>query len=346
MGLNGVALLRARWRPDEGCRGMTNKGDMVTIFGGGGFVGRHAVSALAKRGYTVRAAERRPDLAGHLQPMGAVGQIHAVQANLRYPDSVRRAVEGAAAVVNTVAILAPSGAQTFEALHIDGARAVAKAAKDAGARRLVHISALGADLKSPSHYQRTKAQGEQAVLAEFPDAVILRPSIIFGPEDRFFNRFAEMARLSPLLPLVGGGRTKFQVVYAGDVGEAVAKAVDGDVAGGRIYELGGPEVASFRELLDRTQRYAGRNRGYLYMPFWLAKLQAMLTYPLPNSLRPITVDQVRSLQSDNVVSQAAISEGRTLAAFGIANPTAMSSVVPVYLERFNPRGQYAHYRNS
>jgi NADH dehydrogenase len=325
---------------------MMSKGDLVTIFGGAGFVGRHTVSALAKRGYTVRAAVRRPDLAGHLQPMGAVGQIHAVQANLRFPDSVRRAAEGSAAIVNLVAILAPSGAQTFEKLHIDGARAVAKAAKEAGARRLVHISAIGADVKSPSRYARTKALGEQAVLAEFPDAIILRPSIVFGPEDQFFNRFANMARISPFLPLIGGGRTKFQPVYVGDLAAAIAAAAEGQGEGGKIYEIGGPEVVSFREALDRTQAYAGRKRFYLRMPFWLAKLQAMLTAPLPNAWRPITVDQVRSLQRDNVVSDTARSEGRTLAAFGITNPTAIASVVPLYLERFNPRGQYAHYRNS
>lgn len=324
---------------------MTGTGDLVTIFGGAGFVGRHTVSALAKRGYSVRAAERRPDLAGYLQPMGVVGQIYPVQANLRFPDSVRRAVEGATAVVNTVAILAPSGAQTFEAVHIDGARAVAKAAKEAGVKRLVHISAIGADVKSASHYARTKAQGEQAVLAEFPGAIIVRPSIIFGPEDQFFNRFADMARMSPVLPLIGGGKTKFQPVFVGDVAEAIAAAVDGKGQPGTTYELGGPETSSFRELLDRTQTYCGRNRSYLRLPFWLAKLQAALTAPFPNSLRPITVDQVRLLQTDNVVSKAAMEQGRTLAAFGISNPTAIVSVVPLYLERFNARGQYAHYRN-
>jgi uncharacterized protein YbjT (DUF2867 family) len=325
---------------------MTGNGDLVTIFGGAGFVGRHTVSALAKRGYTVRAAVRRPDLAGHLQPMGAVGQIHAVQANLRYPDSVRRAVEGAQAVINTVAVLAPSGKQTFEALHVDGARAVAKAAREAGAQRFIHISSIGADVRSASNYARTKAAGEQAVLAEFPNAIIFRPSIIFGPEDQFFNRFAEMARMSPFLPLIGGGRNKMQPVYVGDVAEAIAAAVDGKGEGGKIYEIGGPETLSFRELMDRTQFYSGRNRSYLYLPFWLAKLQAALMSPLPNSLRPITVDQVRSLQTDNVVSEAARNEGRTLASFGITSPTAIASVVPLYLERFNPRGQYAHYRNS
>lgn len=325
---------------------MKSKGDLVTIFGGSGFVGRHTVSALAKRGYTIRSADRRPDLAGHLQPMGAVGQIYAVQANLRYPDLVRRAVEGAKAVINTVAILAPSGSQTFETLHVHGARDVAIAAREAGVRRLVHISAIGADINSSSRYARTKAEGEQAVLAEFPNAIIIRPSIVFGPEDQFFNRFADLARKSPFLPLIGGGKTRFQPVYVGDLAAAIAAAVDGWGVAGKIYEIGGPEVLSFRELLDRTQAYSGRKRRYLYLPFWLAKLQATLTAPLPNALRPITVDQVRSLQTDNVVSEAASNEGRTLAGLGVTAPAAISSIVPAYLERFNPRGQYSHYRNS
>lgn len=325
---------------------MTGDGKLAVVFGGSGFVGRHTVSALARRGFRVRAAVRRPDLAGHLQPMGAVGQIQPVQANVRYPKSVHAAVTGADVVINLVAILAPSGNQTFEALHVEGARTIAKAAREAGAKRLVHISAIGAAPNAKSNYAITKAQGEAAVQEEFPGAVIIRPSIVFGPEDEFFNRFASMARLSPFLPLIGGGRTMFQPVYVGDLAAAIANVAEDAGDPGRIYEIGGPEKLSFRELLDRTQEYAGRDRFYLRLPFWLAKLQALLTWPLPNTLRPITVDQVRSLQSDNVVSEAAMKEHRTLQDLGVANPTAVESVVPGYLQRFNPRGQYAGYRNA
>lgn len=319
-------------------------GALITIFGGSGFVGRHAVRALAQRGYRIRAATRRPDLAGHLQPMGGVGQIHAVQANLRYPESVARAVDGADAVINLVGLLYKSGAQTFDAIHVDGARAIAEAARAANARRLVHVSAIGADPRSPGVYGRTKSAGEAAVQKAYPEAVILRPSIVFGPEDRFFNRFAAMARISPMLPLIGGGRTRLQPVYVGDVAAAIAAAVDGKAMPGSTYELGGPEVATFRSLLERTQAWSGRDRAYAKVPFWLAKLGAALTVALPNALRPLTVDQVRMLQSDNVVSTAAISEGRTLQGLGILGPHAIDTIVPVYLEQFRPKGQFSHYR--
>jgi uncharacterized protein YbjT (DUF2867 family) len=318
-------------------------GALVTVIGGSGFVGRHVVRELARRGYRVRAAMRRPDLAGHLQPMGAVGQIHAVQANVRYPESLVSAVEGAQAVVNLVGILAKSGAQTFEAVHVQGAAAVAQAAKQAGVRHLVHLSAIGADPRSKGHYGRTKAAGEAAVLQAFPQAIILRPSIVFGPEDDFFNRFARLARVAPLLPLIGG-RTRFQPVYVGDVAVAVAEACAGGARAGTAYELGGPEVATFRKLLDRTQEWTGRNRGYLPIPFWLARIGAALTAPLPNSVRPLTADQVSMLQSDNVVSDAASKEGRTLQGLGIVAPHGISSIVPAYLEQYRPKGQYFHYR--
>jgi len=319
-------------------------GSLVVVFGGSGFVGRHAVRALAREGWRIRAAERRPDLAGHLQPMGAVGQIQPVQANLRYPDSVRRAVEGAQAVVNLVGILAKSRSQTFDALHVAGARAVADAARGAGVGTLVHVSALGADKRAKSSYARTKAAGEAAVLQDMPGAVVLRPSLVFGPEDQLFNRFANLARLSPFLPLIGGGRTKLQPVCAEDVGTAIAAACGGKAKSGTTYELGGPEVITFRQLLERTQEWSGRKRHYLRLPFWAAKLGALLTLPLPNGLRPLTVDQIRMLQSDNVVSGAAQAEGRTLAGLGIEHPHTMEAVVPGYLERFRPHGQFAHYR--
>ena len=320
------------------------QGSVVTVFGGSGFLGRHAVRALAGEGWRVRAAVRRPDLAGHLQPMGAVGQIQPVQANLRYPDSVRRAVEGAQAVVNLVGILAKTGAQTFDAVHVAGARTVASAARAAGAGTMVHISALGADRRAKSSYARTKAAGEVAVLQEVSGSVILRPSLVFGPEDELFNRFAAMAGYSPFLPLIGGGRTKLQPVYAGDVGAAIAAVCAGKGKSGTIYELGGPEIVTFRQLLDHTQEWSGRKRRYLRIPFWAAKLGALLTLPLPNGLRPLTVDQIRMLQSDNVVSEAAQAEGRVLAGLGIEHPHTMEAVVPGYLERFQPHGQFAHYR--
>jgi uncharacterized protein YbjT (DUF2867 family) len=320
------------------------QGSVVTVFGGSGFLGRHAVRALARDGWRVRAAVRRPDLAGHLQPMGAVGQIQPVQANLRYPDSVRRAVEGAQAVVNLVGILAKTGAQTFDAVHLAGARTVASAARAAGAGTMVHVSALGADRRAKSNYARTKAAGEVAVLQEVSGAVILRPSLVFGPEDALFNRFAAMAGYSPFLPLIGGGRTKLQPLYAGDVGAAIAAACAGQGKPGTIYELGGPEVVTFRQLLDHTQEWSGRKRRYLRIPFWAAKLGALLTLPLPNGLRPLTVDQIRMLQSDNIVSKTAQAEGRTLAGLGIEHPHTMEAVVPAYLERFQPHGQFAHYR--
>ena len=319
-------------------------GDLATVFGGSGFVGRNTVRALAKRGLRVRAAVRRPDLAGALQPMGTVGQIHPVQANLRYPQSVQAALDGADLVINLVAVLAPSGRQTFDALHVKGARAVAKAAREAGVRQFVHVSALGADPKAKSSYARTKGLGEQAVLEEFPDAIILRPSVIFGPEDEFFNRFAGLAQMSPFLPLIGGGRTKFQPVYVGDVAEAIVAAADGAARAGTVYELGGPDVMTMREVLDNVQTWTGRRRPYIPLPFFLAKLQAVLTWPLPNSLRPLTVDQVRLLQSDNIVSETAVSEQRTIQDLGIAHPQAAGIIVPSYLERFRPRGQYSHYR--
>jgi uncharacterized protein YbjT (DUF2867 family) len=323
---------------------LLGNGALVTVFGGSGFIGRHTVRALAQRNARIRAATRRPDLAGYLQPMGRVGQIQPVQANLRYEDSVRRAIDGAEIAVNLVGVLASSGAQTFEKLHVAGARAVAKAAREAGVRHLVHVSAIGADKNSASAYARTKAEGEAAVLAEFPGAVILRPSIVFGPEDQFFNRFAAMARMSPFLPLVGGGRTRFQPVYVGDVAAAIAAAADGGATPGVVYELGGPEVLTFRKLLDRTQEWAGRDKRYLPLPFWLAKLGAALTAPLPMGMRPLTVDQVRSLQQDSIVGEAAIKEGRTLAGLGVPHPHAISTIVPPYLEQYRIKGQYSHYR--
>jgi uncharacterized protein YbjT (DUF2867 family) len=322
----------------------TGHGKLVTVFGGSGFVGRHTVRALARAGWRVRVAVRRPDLAGHVQPMGNVGQIHPVQANLRYPDSVRAAVQGADAVVNLVGILAPSGQQTFDAVHAKGAGVIAQASAEAGVTRLVHVSALGANLQSNSAYAKSKALGEKAVRDAKDDAIILRPSIVFGPEDEFFNRFAAMAAVMPLLPLVGGGKTRFEPVFVGDLADAIKNACGEAGAPGTDYEIGGPDIYSLRQVFDKTQEWSGQNRSFISMPFWLAKLMAIVTWPLPNSLRPITVDQIRMLQQDNVLSNAAIEEGRTIAALRVVHTQSVSAVVPGYLERFRPRGQFSHYR--
>jgi NADH dehydrogenase len=311
---------------------------LVTIYGGSGFIGRYVVAALAKTGTRMRVAVRRPDLAGHLQPLGSVGQIHAVQANIRNEASVRRAAEGADALINLVGILQPSGRQTFRSVQTGGAAAVARAAKDCGAQALVHMSAIGANRKSNSAYARTKGEGEAAVLSAFPQAVILRPSIVFGAEDEFFNRFASLARFAPALPLIGYGRTRFQPVYVVDVAQAVVAALEGRAKEGAVYELGGPEIYTFRELLDKIAEYTTRRRPYVPIPFWLAKIQAFALQILPNA--PLTLDQVRLLEKDNVVSEEAIREGRTLEGLGI-KPIGIDSIVPQYLVRFRPRGEFS-----
>ena len=320
------------------------RGKIVTVFGGSGFVGRYAVRALAREGWRIRVAVRRPDLAGHLQPAGAVGQIALVQANLRYPQSLAAALEGADAAVNLVGVLTKSGRQTLRAVNVEGARAVASAAKAAGVGSLVHISALGADAKAKSRYGRSKAAGEVAVLQEFPGAVVLRPSLIYGPEDDFFNRFAALARISPVLPLIGGGRTRFQPAYVGDVAAAVVASLASGANPGATYELGGPEVLTFRKLIQKTQQWVGRDRRLVSIPFWMAKLMALLTWPMPNAWRPLTVDQIRLLQNDSMVSEAALNDGRTLAGLGIAQPHTVDLLVPSYLECYRPKGQYSHYR--
>lgn len=309
---------------------------LVTVFGGSGFLGRHVVRALAKRGYLVRVACRRPDLAGHLQPLGNVGQIQPVQANLRVRWSIDRAVQGASHVINLVGILHEGGRQRFSTVHEFGARAVAEAARAAGAS-LTHVSALGADISSPSLYAQTKARGENAVRETFADAVIYRPSIVFGPEDAFFNRFANMARFSPFLPLIGGGETRFQPIYVGDVAEAVARAVDGKVKGGTTYELGGPQVLSFKECLEEMLEVIDRKRLLVPVPWWVANLQASVLGLLPNP--PLTKDQVTLLRNDNLVSRQAQNEGRTIAAVGIA-PKSTASILPSYLWRYRAAGQF------
>jgi NADH dehydrogenase len=309
---------------------------LVTVFGGSGFVGRHVVRALANRQYRIRVAVRRPELAGHLKPLGGVGQIEAVQANLRFPQSVEAAARDADAVVNLVGILFERGRQRFDAVQAQGAEAVARAASAAGAR-LLHVSAIGADENSASRYACSKAAGERLVQAVQPGAIIMRPSIVFGPEDDFFNRFAALARIAPALPLPGGGHTRFQPVFAGDIGEAIAKAVDGEAKPGATYELGGPDVRTFKELLEFTLATVERRRLLVRVPFALLKLQAAFLQYLPKP--PITPDQVELLKSDNVVSAAAREQGRTLEGLGII-PNSAASVVPDYLWRFRKTGQF------
>ena len=318
-----------------------NNAALITIYGGSGFIGRHVVRAIAKTGARMRVAVRRPELALHLQPLGDVGQINAVQANVRFPDSLIAAADGADAVINLVGILFPTGKQTFKAVQDEGARHVAEAARAAGAKALVHISAIGASPNAAAVYARTKAAGEAAVKDVYPGAVIFRPSIVFGPEDDFFNRFAKLARIAPALPLIGGGKTKFQPVFAGDVAKAVIAGLAGKAKTGAPYELGGPEVLTLKEVMSRVLAYTMRKRLLVPEPFWLAKMQAVFLQLLPRP--PLTIDQVRLLQSDNVVSEAATKAGRTLEGLAI-EPVAVASVVPGYLEQFRPRGQFSNYR--
>lgn len=311
---------------------------LVTIFGGSGFVGTQIVQLLARNGHRIRVAVRRPDLAGHVKMYGSVGQVQPIQANIRNAASVRRAVAGVDIVINLVGIGFSRGAQNFDAVHVTGASHVAASAKAAGVATLVHMSALGVEQAAGvSAYAASKLAGEAATLDAFPDAIIMRPSILFGQGDGFFNLMGALSRLFPVLPLISGA-TRFQPAYVGDVAEAFARAAEGRVKSGRIYELGGPQVETHRELLARVQREAGRNRPLLPLSPGLAKLLA-----LPFAILPfpplLTADQVELLGVDNVVSDAAIKDKRTFAAFGIA-PTAMDAVLPTYMYRYRKHGQF------
>ena len=315
----------------------SNSDTLITVYGGSGFLGRHVVRALAKRDYRIRVAVRRPELANFLQPLGRVGQIHAVQANLRHAPSVDAAARDAQVLINLVGILGEGRRQRFDAVHTYGAEQVALAASAHGAR-LVHVSAIGADENSPSHYARSKAAAERLVLSALPQAVIIRPSILFGPEDDFFNRFAALARMSPALPLIGGGFTRFQPVFVGDVARAIADAVDGKLAPGTIYELGGPDVRTFKQLMQYVLATIERKRLLVPVPFFAARLKAMVLQFMPGPLT-LTPDQVELLRVDNVVSGAAKSEGRTLQGIGI-EPEPVEAIVSSYLWRFRKAGQF------
>ena len=314
----------------------SNLDTLVTVFGGSGFLGRSVVRALCKRDYRVRVAVRRPELAGFLQPLGRVGQVHTVQANLRYPASVEAAVRDSHTVINLVGILAEGGEQTFEAVQARGAETVAKAAAAAGAA-MVHVSAIGADEQSASSYARAKAAGEKAVLAAVPSATIFRPSVVFGPEDQFTNRFAALARMFPVLPLIGG-ETKMQPVYVGDVATAIADAVDGKARAGATYELGGPEVLTMREIWQTILAITERERMLVPLPFALARLKALFLQFAPGALK-LTPDQVTLLERDNIVSEAAKAAGLTLEGLGIT-PDSMEAIAPLYLWRFRAAGQF------
>ena len=311
---------------------------LVTVFGGSGFVGTQIVQLLAKNGHRIRVAVRRPNLAGHTKMFGSVGQIQPIQANVRDAASVRRAVAGADIVINLTGVGFSRGAQTFDAVHVHGAANVAEATRAAGASTLVHMSALGVDRAAEvSAYAASKLDGEAAVLEAFPNAIIMRPSILFGQGDGFFNLMGGLSRMFPVLPLIGGD-TRFQPAFVGDVAEAFALAAEGKVKGGRIYELGGPQVETHRELLARVQRETARNRPLLPLPAGIAKLLALpfAFLPFPPLL---TSDQVDLLGVDNVVSDVAIKDKRTLAGLGIT-PTSMDTILPTYMYRYRKHGQF------
>lgn len=307
--------------------------NLVTIFGGSGFLGRHTVRALARAGWRIKIATRHPARGFFLRPLGTVGQIDFVKCDVADAQSVSAAVMGASAVINLTGILFQKG-QTFEDVQAEGAANIAQAAAAAGVNALVHVSAIGADAQSGSEYATTKAQGEQSVREAFPDAVILRPSIVFGPEDAFFNKFASMARFLPMLPLVGGGHTRFQPVFVGDVAAAIVQALASPGARGRTFELGGPSIYSFKELLQMILRETGRKRLLVPLPFALASLKAAFLQLLPNPI--LTMDQVKLLKKDNVVAPTAAG----LADLGIT-PTSVEAVIPSYLWRFRAKGEYA-----
>lgn len=309
----------------------------ATVFGGTGFVGTQIVRELAAKGVLVKVATRVPERAYFLKPCGNVGQVVPVQCMYGDPKSVAKAVEGSDIVVNCIGVLFEKGGQTFQKAHVDIPSSIAKAAKKAGAKSLVHISALGVD-QATSKYAESKLEGEKAVFSNFKNAVILRPSIVFGENDNFFNMFAGMSKVLPALPLIGGGETKFQPVFVGDVADAVMAVIEsGDaanVSAGKVYELGGPEVLSFKALFELMFEYTQCRVPLVPLPFGLAKVQATFLSLLPKPL--LTRDQVESLKTDNIVGEDAL----TLLDLGV-NATALDSVLPNYLERYRKGGRFA-----
>lgn len=304
---------------------------VATVFGGSGFIGRHLIQRLAKTGTIIRVATRHPSQAGFLKPMGSVGQIVPIATDITDDDSVALAVAGADIVINLIGILHESGRYNFETVHAEAPGRIARLSKAAGVERLLHLSALGADADSASAYARSKAAGEKAVRTAFPAATILRPSVVFGPEDRFFNLFGWLAGLSPVLPLYGGGRTRFQPVYVGDVAAAIMAALEDPAAAGKTYELGGPRVYTFKELLQLVAAEIHRKRLLVPVPWKLAEMHGSMLGMLPKPL--LTRDQVELLKVDNVVAPNAL----TLKNLGVT-PTAAEIIVPSYLARFRPGG--------
>jgi uncharacterized protein YbjT (DUF2867 family) len=319
---------------------------LATVFGGSGFVGRYIVRAFARAGWRVRAAVRRPDLAGFLSTYGAVGQVQPIQANVRFPASVEAAVEGAEVVVNASGVKRETGRQSFASVHVAGSQAIAQAAKTAGARALIHISGLGADSASANAYIASKGQGEDAARFAFPEATILRPSVVFGPEDEFFSRFADLARFLPILPAFADGTSKLQPVFVGDIAQAAAKALDGELKPGAIYELGGPEVMTLAQAMALALRVAERPRHIAPLPLGLSRLMARgteiassLSLGLFPEMLTTTRDQIDLLAVDNVVSGAANAEGRTFAGLGLT-PRGAEAILPLYLLRYRKTGQF------
>jgi len=304
----------------------------VTVFGGSGFIGRYVVERLADQGAVVTVAVRDPEQAKFLRPLGQVGQVTPIAANVHDAAALARAVDGADAVVNLVGILFKRGRQTFQSIHADAPAAIGRAAADAGVQRLVHVSAIGARTTAWSEYHRTKGAGEEALREQFPKATILRPSIVFGPEDGFFNLFGALARLLPVLPLYGGGKTRFQPVYVGDVAAAAVNAFADASAAGKIYELGGPAVYTFAELMEIVLAQTQRRRLLLPVPFAVGQIQATFLGLLPKP--PMTRDQLLSLKTDSVVSEEAL----TLADLGV-QATALEAIVPTYLHRYRRGGR-------
>lgn len=306
---------------------------LITVFGASGFLGRHAIRALARKGYRIRAVTRRPNLANHLPPMGHVGQIQLFKGDVHDEASVAEALRGAKAAINLVGVLFSRGEQSFEELHVNAAKTIAEECAKNGVRALTHVSALGADPNSESYYAKSKADGEARVREVFPQAAILRPSVIFGPEDSFLNRFAELARISPALPLIGGGHTKFQPIFAGDVAAAILTTLEDEHHTGKMFEIGGPTVYSFRALMEFILRETQRERVLISIPFPIAAVQAFFLQLMPNPL--LTPDQVRLLRRNNIVS----ADAPGLAELGIV-PTSIEAEAPAWLWRYRRHGQY------
>ena len=313
---------------------------LVTVFGGSGFIGAQVTRALAKQGYRVRVAVRRPGLGYRLPLMGDVGQIEVVQANLRNPESIGRALDGAEGCINLVGVLYETGRQSFAGLHAQGAEEIAAACAAHGVKRMVQVSAIGADAQSPSKYARTKAAGEAAVRKLLPQAAIVRPSVVFGVDDALFNRFASMASLMPMLPLPGGGDTKFQPIFVGDVAAAIVAALREPSAAGKIFEIGGPDIYTYRQLIELTLAQIHKTRQLIDLPWGLAKLIGRLG-DLQAKVLPfaplLTADQVELLQHDNIASKSLPG----LKALGVSAPVAVEAILPTYLYRYRRGGQFA-----